>query len=36
MLLPPVVAAVIWRLIYNPQFGLVNGTRELWASIRLV
>jgi len=20
-----VVAAVIWRLIYNPQFGLVNG-----------
>ena len=26
MLLPPVVAAVIWRLIYNPQFGLLNGT----------
>ncbi len=24
MLLPPVVAAVIWRLIYNPQFGLIN------------
>lgn len=30
MLLPPVVAAVAWRLIYNPQFGLLNGTlREL-------
>jgi multiple sugar transport system permease protein len=30
MLLPPVVAAVIWRLIYNPQFGVLNGTlREL-------
>lgn len=26
MLLPPVVAAVIWRLIYNPQFGLLNGS----------
>ena len=26
MLLPPVVAAVVWRLIYNPQFGLLNGT----------
>jgi multiple sugar transport system permease protein len=26
MLLPPVVAAVAWRLIYNPQFGLLNGT----------
>ncbi len=26
MLLPPVVAAVIWRLIYNPQFGVLNGT----------
>jgi multiple sugar transport system permease protein len=25
MLLPPVVAAVIWRLIYNPQFGMLNG-----------
>lgn len=25
MLLPPVVAAVAWRLIYNPQFGLLNG-----------
>ena len=26
MLLPPVVAAVVWRLIYNPQFGLLNGS----------
>jgi multiple sugar transport system permease protein len=25
MLLPPVLAAVIWRLIYNPQFGVLNG-----------
>jgi multiple sugar transport system permease protein len=25
MLLPPVVAAVIWRLIYNPEFGVLNG-----------
>ncbi|MGA3188798.1 MAG: sugar ABC transporter permease [Bryobacteraceae bacterium] len=25
MLLPPVVAAVIWRLIYNPEFGALNG-----------
>ena len=25
MLLPPVVVAVIWRLIYNPQFGVLNG-----------
>lgn len=25
MMLPPVVAAVAWRLIYNPQFGLLNG-----------
>jgi multiple sugar transport system permease protein len=30
MLLPPVVAAVAWRLIFNPQFGALNGTlREL-------
>jgi multiple sugar transport system permease protein len=30
MLLPPVVAAVVWRLIYNPQFGVLNGTlREM-------
>lgn len=35
MLLPPVVAAVAWRLIYNPQFGLLNGTlRELGASAK--
>src|SRR6185436_16413010 len=26
MLLPPVVAAVAWRLIYNPQFGVLTGT----------
>ena len=26
MLLPPVVAAVVWRLIYNPHFGVLNGT----------
>ena len=26
MLLPPVVAAVIWRLIYNPNFGLLNAS----------
>lgn len=26
MLLPPVVAAVAWRLIYNTQFGVLNGT----------
>jgi len=26
MLMPPVVAAVAWRLIYNPQFGVLNGT----------
>src|SRR5207247_2302320 len=26
MLLPPVVVAVIWRLIYNPDFGVLNGS----------
>ncbi|MCH6554712.1 MAG: sugar ABC transporter permease [Acidobacteria bacterium] len=26
MLLPPVVVAVIWRLIYNPNFGLLNAS----------
>jgi multiple sugar transport system permease protein len=26
MLVPPVVAAVVWRLIYNPQFGVLNAT----------
>jgi multiple sugar transport system permease protein len=26
MLLPPVVAAVVWRLIYDPQFGVLNET----------
>jgi multiple sugar transport system permease protein len=29
MLLPPVVAAVVWRLIYNPQFGALNGTLRM-------
>ena len=32
MLLPAVVAGVAWRLIYNPQFGVLNGTlRQLGA-----
>lgn len=26
MLVPPVVAALVWRLIYNTEFGLLNGT----------
>src|SRR5687768_18123267 len=26
MMLPPVVAAVVWRLMLNPNFGAVNGT----------
>ena len=26
LLLPPVVVAVIWRLIYNPDFGVLNGS----------
>lgn len=26
MILPPVVVAVIWRLIYNPDFGVLNST----------
>ncbi len=26
MLLPPVVVAVVWRLILNPEFGVLNGT----------
>jgi len=30
MLLPPVVVAVIWRLIYNPTFGALNGTLGSW------
>ncbi|MFQ5694597.1 MAG: carbohydrate ABC transporter permease [Terriglobia bacterium] len=25
MILPPVVVGVIWRLIYNPNFGVLNG-----------
>jgi len=30
MLLPPVVAAIVWRLIYNPQFGVLNSTLKLF------
>lgn len=30
MLLPPVVSAVIWRLIYNPQFGVLNATLRIF------
>lgn len=30
MMLPPVVVAVIWRLIFNPNFGLINGTLSGW------
>jgi multiple sugar transport system permease protein len=30
MMLPPVVVAVIWRLIYNPSFGAINGTLKGW------
>lgn len=26
MLVPPIVAAVVWRLMFNPQFGAINGT----------
>src|SRR5262245_14432163 len=26
MMLPPVVAGVVWRLMLNPNFGAVNGT----------
>lgn len=26
MMLPPVVAGVIWRLLLNPNFGAINGT----------
>jgi multiple sugar transport system permease protein len=29
MLLPPVVVGVIWRLIYNPNFGVLNGVLQL-------
>jgi multiple sugar transport system permease protein len=25
MIVPPVVAGVVWRLIYNPSFGVLNG-----------
>lgn len=30
MMLPSVVVAVIWRLLYNPQFGAINGTLVRW------
>jgi multiple sugar transport system permease protein len=30
MIAPPVVVAVIWRLIFNPNFGLINGTLSAW------
>ena len=30
MLVPPIVAAVIWRLMFNPQFGVINGTLRLF------
>ena len=26
MMLPPVVAAIVWRLLLNPDFGAINGT----------
>ena len=26
MMLPPVVAAIVWRLMLNPNFGAINGT----------
>jgi multiple sugar transport system permease protein len=26
MMLPPVVAAIVWRLLLNPNFGAINGT----------
>jgi multiple sugar transport system permease protein len=29
MLVPPIVAAVIWRLMFNPQFGVINGTLRM-------
>jgi multiple sugar transport system permease protein len=29
MILPPVVVGVIWRLIYNPSFGVLNGVLRL-------
>jgi multiple sugar transport system permease protein len=29
MILPPVVVGVIWRLIYNPNFGVLNGALQL-------
>ncbi len=28
MMLPPVVVGVIWRLMFNPSFGAINGTLQ--------
>ncbi len=30
MMIPPVVVGVIWRLLYNPNFGAINGTLQQW------
>lgn len=30
MMLPTVVVGVVWRLLYNPQFGAINGTLARW------
>lgn len=30
MMIPPVVVGVIWRLLYNPNFGAINGTLQRW------
>lgn len=32
MMLPPVVAGVVWRLMLNPNFGAVNGTLK-WMGV---
>lgn len=29
MMLPPVVAGVVWRLMLNPDFGAINGTLKM-------
>jgi multiple sugar transport system permease protein len=28
MMLPPVVVGVVWRLMFNPSFGAINGTLQ--------
>src|SRR5262249_33407715 len=30
MMLPPVVVGVVWRLMYNADFGAINGTLKLF------